>query len=183
MTMNPLPPQAYTKDMLAQAYNWLRSQPANIQDMAKSTDTLISLYHKAQMHGDSYLERPSLQNFKSELKNLAGMMGEFDGKNAQIPSSFSTPPAFSHVQQATFSNPSVQVTHQTTQYSQSQPTAHFTSPPLQLNNSHPTPAFNELDDKTSLMIFEIKEALNLSSEAEALRMLVSIGHQKIKSIL
>ncbi len=33
---------------------------------------------KATRDGDGALERPSIQNFKNELKSLAGMMGELD---------------------------------------------------------------------------------------------------------
>ena len=38
MTMNPLPPQAFTKDTLQKAYVWLLSQPAGIKEMASTQD-------------------------------------------------------------------------------------------------------------------------------------------------
>lgn len=76
-----LPPQAYTKETLIQAYNWLRSQPAHIQELAKSPDALVALYSKAQLHGETYLSRSNLQSFKAELKNLAQIMGE-EGEGA-----------------------------------------------------------------------------------------------------
>ncbi len=78
MAMNPLPPQAYTKDSLLKAYSWLQNQEASIKEMATTPDILVSLFLKATRDGDSVLERPSIQNFKHELKQLAGMMGEFD---------------------------------------------------------------------------------------------------------
>ena len=76
MTMNPLPPQAYTKDTLLKAYACLQSQNESIKEMATTTDILVSLYLKASRDGDSALDRPSIQNFKNELRSLAGMMGE-----------------------------------------------------------------------------------------------------------
>jgi hypothetical protein len=78
MAMNPLPPQAYTKDSLLKAYSWLQNQESSIKEMATTPDILVSLFLKATRDGDSVLERPSIQNFKHELKQLAGMMGEFD---------------------------------------------------------------------------------------------------------
>ena len=61
MTMNPLPPQAYTKDTLVQAYAWLQSQSEQIKEMATSPDTLVSLFVKAKLQGHAALERPSIQ--------------------------------------------------------------------------------------------------------------------------
>lgn len=75
-----LPPQAYTKETLIQAYNWLRSQPPHIQELAKSPDALVALYSKAQLHGETYLSRSNLQGFKTELRNLAQVMGEPEEK-------------------------------------------------------------------------------------------------------
>jgi hypothetical protein len=76
MAMNPLPPQAFTKETLQKAYAWLLTQSPSIKDMASTQDMLISLYLKAQRSGDASLEAPSIQNFKQELKTLAGMMGD-----------------------------------------------------------------------------------------------------------
>ncbi len=77
MKVNPLPPQAYTKETLQKAYAWLLNQSASVKDMASTQDILISLYLKAQRNGDASLETPSIQNFKQELKNIATMMGDF----------------------------------------------------------------------------------------------------------
>lgn len=77
MTMNPLPPQAYTRETLQRAYQWLLTQNSSIKEMASNQDILVSMYLKAQRNGDSSLETPSIQNFKKELKSLATMMGDF----------------------------------------------------------------------------------------------------------
>ncbi len=86
MAMNPLPPQAYTKETLQKAYQWLLTQNSSIKEMAANQEILVSLYLKAQRNGDAYLETPSIQNFKQELKSLANMMGDF-----QIPTSATLP--------------------------------------------------------------------------------------------
>lgn len=84
MAMNPLPPQAYTKETLQKAYTWLLSQNASIKDMASTQDMLVSLYLKAQRNGEASLETPSIQNFKQELKSLASMMGDLQTPAATV---------------------------------------------------------------------------------------------------
>ena len=78
MAMNPIPPQAYTKDTLLRAYAWLQNQSISIRGMATTPDILVSLYLKTTRDGEEALDRPSIQNFKNELKSLAGLMGELE---------------------------------------------------------------------------------------------------------
>lgn len=161
MTMNPLPPQAYTKDTLLKAYQWLTGQSASIKEMASSPDILVSLYLKATRDGDSALERPSIKNFKTELKSLAGMMGELDRgplATTPMPQSFMSSP-----QQA------METTTQTVVLSQQTTT--------------PAQSLDSLDARTRDMIREVKEGLNLSSDMEALRLLVKLGHTRSKGLL
>ena len=94
MSFDFLPPQAYTKETLLKAYNWLQNQSDQVKELATTPDQLVSLYLKSTRLGQDSLQRyttqtpqttnsssqqtdadrPSLQSFKSELKNLAGMM-------------------------------------------------------------------------------------------------------------
>lgn len=266
MTLDFLPPQAYTKETLLKAYNWLQSQSDQVREMATTPDQLVSLFLKASRHGQETLERPSLQNFKSELKNLAAMMPDLEKKQqavtAQVvtqpvtvthipPSapqnfqgaaqvsqttttqSFATntittqqvgvaqtsapippPPQAAFVNptsaqptyanptssQSTYVNPSVQQhgynnqpTHQTT-YSQptppptghgsySQSTPHQGQPEHVYQTTHAAPSRgSNIDEATQSLIREVKNELNLSSDHEALRMLVKIGYQKVRSL-
>lgn len=87
--MNPFPPQAYTRETLVKAYQWLQAQSPQLKELASTPDLLISLYQKAQMQGREALERPTLANFKSELKSLAGMMGEFETHTENQTATFS----------------------------------------------------------------------------------------------
>ena len=199
MTMNPLPPQAYTKEILLKAYQWLMSQNSSIKEIATTPDILVSLYLKATRDGDSALERPSIQNFKNELKSLAGLMGELDrpnqshmGATAAGPATMSasasmatmtatahTAPTMAHGQmtlphQNVAPTPAVQPqTHQVS----------YTEKTVTATTSRPAELLEAFDCGTRLMIQEVKEEFNLSSDLEALRMLIKIGYVKAKGML
>jgi hypothetical protein len=153
MAINPLPPQAYTKEILLKAYQWLQQQPANIREMATHPDILVSLFLKADRDGDFSLDRPSIQNFKSELKNLAGMIGELD-KNESVKAK-PTPPL---------------------------PQIQNPAPPT-LQPFHTNEKNLLADQKTSELIRETALSFNLSSDQEALRMLVKLGYQRVKKLI
>lgn len=169
MTMNPLPPQAYTKDTLLKAYQWLMLQNPSIKEMATTPDILVSLFLKATRDGEGALERPSIKNFKNELKSLAGIMGELDrtpGSPTQAP-----PPPPVQV----MPNPSSIAAGTQTQVSYTEKTVTATTR---------APDVLELLDPCSLaMIREVKEGFNLSEDLEALRMLIKIGHNRALGFL
>jgi hypothetical protein len=148
MVINQLPPQAYTKETLARAYEWLRHQSPAVREMATSAEILIGLYTRAQRHGEEVLERPSIQNFKSELKSIAGMMGEFTEQKSSPPPKAPAPETF------------------------------YQSPPPPL--PPPVDPIENLDMKSKSMIHEVKNQLNLSSDSEALRLLVSLGFHRAR---
>lgn len=151
MSLDYFPPQAYTKETLLKAYNWLQSQSDAVREMATTPDQLVSLFLKNSRIGSlESQERPSVQSFKSELKNLAGMMGDLEKKQEPV---YQAPvPPQSPVQQT------------------SQPT--MTA----------APRTSAMDDLTQSLIREVKSELNLSTDQEALRMLVKIGYQKVRSL-
>lgn len=163
MSFDFLPPQAYTKETLLKAYNWLQNQSDQVKELATTPDQLVSLYLKSARLGQDSLQRyttptqtedrPSLQSFKSELKNLAGMM---DG--------LEKPPV---IQQHPVQQPQVAAPVTNTYVSAPAPRA--------------SAAF-QYDEMTQNLIQEVKNELNLSSDVEALRMLVKIGYQKVRSL-
>ncbi len=220
-----LPPQAYTKETLIQAYNWLRTQPTHIQELAKSPDALVSLYTKSQIHGESYLNRTNLQGFKSELKNLANLMGDLDHSTDDPPGAITKSPTSSNKTLNSTASPTAAVNmasslnpHNGAHSSSPSVASHSSSPhspqgtnslnnsgiggPRNTNSSLPPmitestyPLFNalianqtqEMQDLRTLldarswgMLQEVKNHLNLSSETEALRLLISLGYQKIR---
>jgi hypothetical protein len=151
MTMNPLPPQAYTKDTLQKAYTWLLSQSPSIKELASTQDMLISLYLKAQRNGEASLEAPSIQNFKQELKSLAHMIGDFS----------TTPSASVNTTQS----------------------AHAGASASSQNAAAPVVVSAlGLDAQSANALNEVRTALNLSSDAEALRALIALGYKQFKKI-
>jgi hypothetical protein len=209
--MNPLPPQAYTKETLVHAYAWLQNQSENIKELATTPDVLVSLYLKAKLQGDGALERPSIQNFKNELKNLAGMMGEFeDGETpTAAPSGASasrtgnqtirfrsqdlrpqtpTPPP-APVQAQLVEQKPPPAAPKATPATPTPQGSSYTQSSLQLKFEEramttPAPTLAELLDARSMdMIQEVKIQFNLSSDSEALRLLLANGYNQIKGLL
>lgn len=195
--MNPLPPQAYTKDTLVQAYAWLQGQNENIKELATTPDVLVSLYLKAKLQGNSALERPSIQNFKNELKNLAGMIGEFEVVEQQgSTTGNSTELATSTIR---FRSQNMRSSEQSSSmhtvnhaapkapppsagasaYSHQQPPQPEPAAPQSTENSE----FHRLDSRSLDMIQDVKIQFNLSSDTEAMRLLISIGYNQVKNLL
>lgn len=211
MFMNPLPPQAYTKDTLVQAYAWLQTQSPSIKELATNPDILVSLYMKSKTQGEQFFERPSIQNFKNELKNLAGMMGELDspsGSHQQttvISHSQVTQPSFSnnpsiglnasHSAAATVSTLSMNHfsgSHlPNSLYQNASPVQNNINSSLQHTLENPIYSPSEsrrentfrLDEKSLQMIQEVKHSLNLTSDQEVLRLLLALGYHKATQIV
>jgi hypothetical protein len=181
MAMNPLPPQAYTKDTLLRAYAWLQNQNLSIREMATTPDILVSLYLKTTRDGEEALDRPSIQNFKNELKSLAGLMGQLEKDHEKQKAT--PPPQPSYTQQGpSASRPDfgAYVGPAGASYSASEPI-----PPSQNPSPSSTlPGSFELLDPLSLqMLYEVKEGFNLSDQTEALRLLIKLGYLKARKIL
>jgi hypothetical protein len=161
MTVNPLPPQAYTKETLQKAYSWLLSQSPSVKDMATTQDMLVSMYLKAQRSGDASLETPSIQNFKQELKNLASMIGDL-----QTPQTL--PPAPAPMPAAGLAQ-----------------TIKDSATALQNNGSNfssDSTSLGQLDLQSLQILADVKQNLNLSSDIEALRALISLGYRQYKKM-
>ncbi|RYZ67543.1 MAG: hypothetical protein EOP09_10865 [Proteobacteria bacterium] len=187
MTMNPLPPQAYTKDTLTKAYMWLVHQNASIKELATTPDILVSLFLKAQRNGDESLDTPSIQNFKNELKSLASMMGDLGPAPAEtappVQRSFHAqsesappPPRQQQTQQTQHSH---QHAHQSQQAQAQQVQVHVHVPQ---GSSAVSGSLSQLDSKSQFMVNELREQLNLSSDIEVLRLLISLGYNKAKNL-
>ena len=171
MAMNPLPPQAYTKDTLLRAYAWLQNQNPSIRAMATTPDILVSLYLKTTRDGDASLDRPSIQNFKNELKSLAGLMGELEisqkiETQKAIPSQ--RPPPITPMAYSTDEKPFL--------------ASSKISEPLG-TGSLATLNSENLDTLSIEMLEEIKNGFNLSDQKEALRLVIKLGYLKAKKIL
>lgn len=160
MPVNPLPPQAYTKETLSKAYAWLLNQSPAIKEIASSQDMLISLYLKAQRNGDASLEAPSIQNFKQELKSLANILGDLQPQApATMPPPMTLQPPLQYGQK---SAPQQAQAHQV------------------FNSTNTTSSTLGLDSVSLQAVSEVRQTLNLSSDTEALRALIALGHKQFK---
>jgi hypothetical protein len=146
---------------------------------------LIGFYLKVQRSGEASLEAPSIQNFKQELKNLASMIGDL-----QTPTAIQAP-----AQNQTHTTPQMPAEFPT----KSKPTA-MQAKPLPVtglpqhtikesdapaghnSNQSAGPNLGALDAQSQLCISEIRETLNLSSDAEALRAIIALGYRSFKKI-
>lgn len=182
MPVHPLPPQAYTKETLQKAYTWLLTQNPSVKEMASTQDMLVSLYLKAQRNGAESLDTPSIQNFKQELKSLANMMGDFQS-NGQ-------PHAHSQNQMAQPSAPSYSQPPHAPQAPQAHQPTYSPPPAAQSPEVKATMTLRgtaasllqDLDAVTLQCLADVRTTLNLSSDAEALRALVALGHRHFKKI-
>lgn len=173
MAVNPLPPQAYTKDTLQKAYAWLLSQSSSVKEMAQDQNILVGLYLKAQRNGDAALETPSIQNFKQELKSLASMMGDFQSpQQIATAASVHMPPAQQHHVQASQMN--------ATATAAAVSTSHVTT--TTVSQSRVSTDLNSVgfDQKTLEAIAQVRETFNLSSDTEAVRALVALGIKQFR---
>lgn len=191
MAVNPLPPQAFTKETLQKAYTWLLTQSPSIKEMASTQDMLISLYLKAQRNGEASLETPSIQNFKQELKSLANIMGDLQTpqpSNSSANQNSSNSVAHHHASsaQSSLNNSSASFSASATSSSQSGQTnasAPRSSQAQVISETTTTAAMlTGLDATTLHAIHDVKQTLNLSSDAEALRALIALGHKQFRKI-
>ena len=162
MSVN-LPPQAYTREVMGQAYEWLQSQPPKVREMATSMDAVVGLFLQHRRRGDSApmsTSPISSQKFKENLQSLADGMKKFESSQnpkpqPQLDFSDKTPP------------------------SPPKPTYEAPSP----KQDNPPPMSFHLNTRTQQNLERVRQSLNLSSHDEALRMLVELGFERIKEIL
>ncbi len=83
MAVNTTPPQAYTKETLVSAYNWLLSQGEHVKALATTPEVLVGLYLKSLRENGELSERPSIKNFRNELKSLTGIMGDLEANSSK----------------------------------------------------------------------------------------------------
>ena len=225
-----LPPQAYTREILTAAFNWLQAQPESVKKLAVTPDALVGLYMRAQRYGASSMEADapvSSQNFMSDLKNLAQGLKQFDepsrpvgqgfGAHAnhasanvnQAPAPFGGTPSAGNstarTQSPSFGSPA----HAAANFSAQQAHGAYHASPMAQQQAQPhlqstvqmpshiaasadlasnfTPELlpsssgpnEKLNEKALQMIQEVKTNLNLSSNAEAINMMVALAHKQI----
>lgn len=83
--MIKMPPQAYTKEVLTAAFDWLSSQPEYVRQKISSSDDLVGLYLKStRLKQDFNKDLSSAKNFRNELQDLAQNLKQFEEKEEPI---------------------------------------------------------------------------------------------------
>ncbi len=189
---NLYPPQAFTREMLSQAFVWLQAQPDSVRELAKNPETLISIYLKTQrsqlfnqkklesQNSNPYADAPvTAQNFMTDLKSLAEGLKQFEDPAAQ-----SLPLVPQQEQYIAQPSPTVQPRSEVRNEVRSEVRSEIHQPK---NNAHAAQVSAEktsqLNSNSQCMIREVKEKLNLSSDLETLNMLVAIAYKNLKSLI
>ncbi len=198
--MTRMPPQAYTKEVLATAFDWLSRQSEGVKKSIRTSDDLVGLYLKStrlkehqevQGQAGAYsTDLSSAKSFRNELQGLALNLKQFEDKPISEPKKAESPPSeYLHelslmlATQTPEEQPMPQIIKEA---------ATFTTPPSTLPSSSLTSSVQsadaaetvllKLDKKTISAINLAKERLNLSSNTEAIRVLVSLGEKHLKKI-
>jgi hypothetical protein len=216
MAFNNLPPQAYTRDVLMAAYDWLQSQPASIRELAVGPDALVSLFMQARRrvnagatgtvqngngaHNQSVAQQQaqppagatgtpfpisvqapmttaSAEAFKQDLKSLAADLKQFEDSKTAVPTPVA---ATNYIAPMPYTPPPAAPTFTAPAPSTPPPVAYTPAPTVKPD---PENAVSHLDARTRQVLSEVKQKLNVSSESEAMRLLIAIGYEKIRDIL
>jgi hypothetical protein len=201
MTTN-LPPQAYTRDTLVKAIEWLHTQPQAVRERATSADLLVNIYLQARRRAAVQMEAPvSGETFKADLKHLVEDLKQFEEPSAPPPQAgrspssgaydigpahapveplfkhqpvFESVPAHGHVAPMPAHAHSVAAPH---------PQHQAPAPPPHAPQAQgPKPATWHVDARSLAAAREIQQRFNLSSEGEALRLLITLGQERARDL-
>jgi len=185
----------YSRVDLQAAFNWLVNQPDHVRKQASDPDRLMTLYYRssgrpnAETHSvrtDSVRvdtlrmesstsrmesEAPvSSQNFLSDLRQINEALRQFESPQ---PAPLAQPTSYHPNPIPAAATPTM--------------TAQMTAP---ASNQAPTPtpiqtplAPVALNARTLETLQEVREKLNLSSDLEALQMLISLGYKQLKPLI
>lgn len=190
MTMNNLPPQAYTRETVAEAFEWMKSQSPSTRDLAKDANTLVSLYLNAKRHKRIKNMKPEdTVNFQNELKDLAKGIQQFNQEAPTPQNNITTPPnpvlTPDDLTQPKPQTPDISLKNEFVGLNQTVtlPKTEFINPQDILSKSQSTSlSLPSLKPATQELISKTRAKLNLSSDEDALNALVAMGFEKIKAI-
>lgn len=180
MTTN-IPPQAYTRETLVKAIEWVQSQPPAVRERATSADLVVSHYLQAcRRVSAAQVEAPvSGEAFKADLKHLAEDLKLFE--TSSPPTQPTRSPSFEFFQEPqAVAVPAVVAAPAavTATASVSAPQTATTSASV----SSPKGPQWPVDARTLAAAREVQQRLNLSSEVEALRLLVTLGAERARAL-
>ncbi len=227
MAFGKMAPQAYTKQILQEAFEWWSEQPESFRSQIQDSDDLVGYYlrvHRGEAttqavddRGEAF-SKASKESFSSELRGLAEDLSSFesypeDSKSqnsshqprfmttsaSQVASKPKRPGSFQSSQSSNLNSavtnnqqPGLRKTQVQQQQTIQQQQLALPTMSNQLTVSQsgalskPLDASSQavkLDTRSLKMVKEVKELLNLTSDEEALRALISFGAQRFKSLL
>ncbi len=167
-----LPPQAYTRDTLVKAIEWLSQQAPGVRERATSADLIVSHYLQACRRTAAQMETPvSGETFKSDLKHLAEDLKQFEEPIAPPPHGRAS--SHSHMYEKIRIAPPPPVFHP------SEPLFEPAPPP---RDTAQKPTTWPVDARSLSAARELQQRLNLSSHSEALRLLVQLGAERARAL-
>lgn len=183
-----LPPQAYTRETLSIAFNWLQTQPESVRKQATTPDVLVGLYMRAQRFGGSSLETEapvSSQAFMSDLKHLAEGLKQFEEPRSAHGQRRAMPPHAISSQQMQVPGQhvaSASAAHHGQFHSHIDMNSEF-SLSTETFQETPAPARANLNERSWAMIREVRTQLNLNSDVDAINMMVALAYKNLKNLL
>ncbi len=168
-----LAPQAYTRDTLVKAIEWLSHQPVNVRERAKSADTIVSFFLQAQKRNGGADAPVSQEVFKADLKNLAQDLKMFEEPMTPAP----------HTANHGLSNHLSSPPHTNLLFNHPPPQAQ-PNPPSPAPSAPPRPSADTwaIDARSMAIAREVQQRLNLSHESEAIRFLITLGAERARSL-
>lgn len=188
MSYGKMPPQAYTKETLQEAFEWWSEQTEDLRSQIQDKDDLVGYFLKSRgekLYVPEKMEgftRTAKASFSTELKGLAKNLEDFEDYTGQT----SQPRKTSVVKEQklevepSFQMPFPDLSKTLVPASDDRnPTSNTMIAKSKANIQN---SFYKLDPQSKATVLKAKEALNLSSEDEALRALISLGKSRIKSL-
>lgn len=173
-----IPPQAYTRDTLVKAIEWIGTQPVAIREKATSADLIVSFYMQACRKAAAHLEAPvSQESFKADLKHLAEGLRQFEEQVAPptTPQPMREAPRPQSKVEPLF-NPNA-FDWPTASASVSTPQPAAAPPPPKAQGLSWT-----IDARSLAAAREIQGRLNLGAEGEAIRLLITLGAERAREL-
>lgn len=192
MAFGKMAPQAYTKEILQEAFEWWSEQPEELRNRIQDSDDLVGYYlrvKRSEGGSDNNILEHHEDSFSRELKGLAADLSSFEGYQSSKKKSKKEPVNpinTAAVQSKAPSRPAKPAGNspqlQFPQLSKKvvQPEAEVKPESTPLPGEEPKAGSLVLDARSLEMVKKARESLNLSSDYEALRALISFGSQKLQ---
>lgn len=171
-------PHAYSSDTLQKAYKWLQDNP-QYQESIHNSDQLVALYlsEKKGLQSFDFTPPTSSSTFFLDQQTSAASIDNIKPQARSLKNPKQNPPT---IVEPKFTKPQTPAKVKNL----AQPILDNTlSSKVELNQkASTTDSFLALDEKSLSYLEDTKKTFNLSTQSEALRLLLSIGYEKLHKI-